>query len=275
MMGKIPFTKMHGAGNDFIMIEDLDERFDPDRGLIAALCSRHRGIGADGLILIRPGVHAAFSMLYFNSDGGGAELCGNGARCTAFLAHHLGIARRKMAFETSSGPVYAQIMKDGVRVDIGCVTDLEIGVEIPTASDRAHFARAGVPHAVMFVDDVRSLSPEDFLSMTRPVRSYAGFQPEGVNVDLVTVAGPHDVVYRTFERGVETETLACGTGAVAVSVVAAHLGMTAAPVACSTSGGDSLRVTFELTGDGAEACRLEGPAEIAFTGTFERDRYLR
>lgn len=272
-MGEISFFKMHGAGNDFIMIEDLAGRFAPDRDLIAALCSRHLGIGADGLILIRSGVRATFSMLYFNSDGGGAELCGNGARCTAFLAHHLSIAPRAMEFETSSGPVHAEILDTGVLVDIGSVTDLELDIDLSQAGDRVHFARAGVPHAIVIVENVRSLSSEEFLAAARPVRYHERFAPEGVNVNLVSVTDSHDIVYRTYERGVEAETLACGTGAVATSVIATHLGKTEPPVVCTTSGGDRLLVTFEINGGGAESCRLEGPAEIVFTGTVKTDGY--
>ncbi|UCF03960.1 MAG: diaminopimelate epimerase [bacterium] len=272
-MDEVAFVKMHGAGNDFIMVEDLAVRFDPDRSMIAALCASHRGIGADGLIILRPSDRAAFSMKYYNSDGGEAELCGNGARCVALLAYRLGITGRSMQFEARSGPVKAEILDDGVNVDIGKVRDLRLGIDLDMLPSKIHTAFAGVPHAVVLTQNTRDYSSEAFVTWARPVRSHASFSPEGVNVNLVAVIDRNRLAYRTYERGVERETLACGTGAIASAVVTSHLGMTESPVSCETGGGDLLSVTFEKTSSGAEGCMLKGPAEVAFEGTFRQSDY--
>jgi diaminopimelate epimerase len=272
-MEEVAFVKMHGAGNDFIMVEDLAVRFDPDRPMIAALCARHRGIGADGLIILRPSDRTAFSMKYYNSDGGEAVLCGNGARCVALLAYRLGITGCSMRFESPSGLIGAEILDDGVDVDIGKVHDLRLGIDIDVLPAKIHTACAGVPHAVVLTRDTAEYSSEAFVALARPVRHHGAFAPEGVNVNLVTVIDRYRLAYRTYERGVEGETLACGTGAVASAVITSHLGMTETPVSCETGGGDLLSVTFEKTSSGADRCTLKGPAEVAFEGTFRQSDY--
>lgn len=270
---RIDFTKMHGAGNDFIMIDDMAERFEPDPGTVTSLCAHHRGIGADGLIMLRPSASEGFRMRYFNSDGGEAALCGNGARCAALFAYRRGIVGREMTFETASGVVRAAVRGETVSVDIEPVRGLRLHLSIEDAGVEAHFAVAGVPHAVVIVTDARSYTRERFLELARPVRHDDAFRPAGANVNLVTVLRPGRLVYRTYERGLERETLACGTGAVASAVITTHLGFTEPPVGCETSGGDLLEVSFDPVPDGATECRLIGPATVAFTGRFKRADY--
>ncbi len=264
----IDFVKMHGAGNDFIMIDDMEERFEPNAGIIAALCAHHRGIGADGLILLRPAAEGRFRMCYYNSDGGEAAMCGNGARCAALFAYRRGIARRKMEFETGSGAVGAEVRGDVVAVDIEEVKGLRLHIPLEDAGVEAHFAVAGVPHTVILVTDARAYTTGRFLSLARSVRHDPIFQPAGANVNLVTVHRPDRLTYRTYERGLERETLSCGTGALASAVIAAHLGLAKSPVGCETSGGDTLEVTFDRGESGATNCRLVGPAVVSFTGSF-------
>jgi diaminopimelate epimerase len=271
--GTIDFVKMHGAGNDFIMIDDMSERFDPNPETIAALCTVHRGIGADGLILLRPASRGSFSMKYHNSDGGEAAMCGNGARCAALFAFERGIARRTMVFETGSGLVHAEVLGDRVSVGIEEVKDLRLHIDLPLAGVTVHFASAGVPHAIVLDEDARGYDPERFLALARSIRHDPAFQPAGTNVNLVTVHGPDRLTYRTYERGVEGETLACGTGAVATAVVTAHIDLTEPPVTCETSGGDLLDVFFEKNSDGGRNCRLVGPAVATFTGSFHLEHY--
>jgi diaminopimelate epimerase len=264
---EIPFTKMHGAGNDFIMIEDMAERCRLSRELIAGLCSRRRGIGADGLILIRPGTGGTFAMRYYNSDGGEADLCGNGARCAAAFAFEAGIAGRTMSFDTRSGAVDAEIVDEGVRVSIGRVRDLALGMRIAAVDRPVHFGVCGVPHAVIVVDDVRGPSHDGFVRFAAPVRTDPAFGEAGANVDIVQVIDRGRCAYRTYERGVEDETEACGTGAVVVAAVLAHLGLGDPPVRCETWGGDTLTVDLEKTPDGASRCVLTGPVAVSFRGT--------
>jgi diaminopimelate epimerase len=274
MTVKIDFVKMHGAGNDFIMIEDIDDRVEASPGLIASLCEFHRGIGADGLIFLRKSREADFLMKYYNRDGGEADMCGNGARCTALFAREKGIAGSSMAFETKAGIVKADVLDDGVRIGIARVSGLKLYVKCEQAEFETHFVKAGVPHAVLLSDDAASHPKEEFLCVASAIRSDPVFMPEGANVNLVTVTASDTLAYRTYERGVEAETLACGTGAVAAAVIAAHLNLADPPVTCETSGGDDLVVDFRITDDGAENCSLKGPAVVTFKGSFRLPDYL-
>ena len=273
-MGEVfEFAKMHGAGNDFIMIEDLSERFSERPELISALCEQHRGIGADGLILIRPAENADFSMRYFNRDGGEAEMCGNGARCAALFALETDVAKRRMTFETGAGIVEADVLDKSASIGIGDVRGLRLGLALVDNFQKIHFVISGVPHAAAIVDDVREFSSEDFIESAREVRYHGEFEPDGTNFNLVQVKGRNELAYRTYERGVEAETLACGTGAVAAAVITSHLGFTDSPVRCETSGGDLLVIDFEKAAEGARECRLTGPAVIAFRGSFDLGDY--
>lgn len=271
---EVAFRKMHGAGNDFIMIDDRGSiPLAPSRTLIASLCDRHRGIGADGLILLKASQTSDFRMVYFNSDGGEASMCGNGARCAARFAADIGAAGPRMSFETGAGRVDARIEGDTVSVAVGPVTGVRPGIEISGVEDLVGFADSGVPHAVLLVGDVRAFDRETFLRTARTIRSFQGFGPSGANVNLATVTGRRSLVYRTYERGVEDETLACGTGAIAVSVIAASRGLVEPPVSCCTSGGDLLSVSFDPAPDGASSVVLAGPAVTSFTGVFDPDSF--
>jgi len=265
---EISFTKMHGAGNDFLMINDMDGRCRLSREAIAGLCSRRRGVGGDGLILIRPGSEGDFSMRYYNSDGGEADMCGNGARCAAAFAFEAGIAGGTMSFETRSGLVGAELMKEGVRVSIGDVRALKLDMRIAATDLPVHYGICGVPHAVIVVDDVRKLPHDGFVRFAAPVRMDAAFGEAGANVNIVAVADRGRCMYRTYERGVEDETDACGTGAVVIATVLAHLGLADPPIRCGTAGGDILDVDLEKTRDGAAGCLLTGPVAVSFRGTF-------
>ncbi len=272
-MSEFEFTKMHGAGNDFIMIDDMNSAFEERPENIAALCEFHRGIGADGLILLRPSEGHDFEMRYFNSDGSEAEMCGNGARCAAMFARDRGIAGERLTFSTGAGPVSAEVIGDCVKIGLEPVQGIRLAIELPGGTT-AGFAVIGVPHAAIMVDDVRSWERERFVETARGIRFDPVFEPAGTNVNIVTVDSPQSLVYRTYERGIEDETLACGTGALGVSVIAAHMGLVSPPVTCETSGGDILETGFELTGDGAKRCTLAGPAKIAFRGIADLSRYL-
>ncbi len=273
MTAEIRFVKMHGAGNDFIMLNGLEERHELDRGLIAALCDRHRGIGADGLILLLPSDREDFRMVYYNSDGGEAEMCGNGARCAARFAFDLGVGPDRMSFETGSGLVEAEIRGEEVLVGIGEVTGIATHVRLEGVGEEIHFANSGVPHVVILREEVESLPVGEFLRLAKQVRNHEYFGPNGTNVNFAAVIGQHEIRFRTYERGVEGETEACGTGAAAVSVTTAHLGMTASPVTCVTSGGDRIIVGFVPSDIGATNCTLLGPATVSFEGSFRHDDF--
>ena len=264
---------MHGAGNDFIIINDMQERCRLTREAIAGLCSRRRGVGGDGLILIHPGRSCCFAMRYYNSDGGEADMCGNGARCAAAFAFETGIAGRTMSFETRSGIVGAEIANGSVRVSIGDVRALKLGMRVAAADRPVHYGICGVPHAVIVVEDVREPSHDEFVRFAALVRRDAAFGEAGANVNIVAVSNRGQCAYRTYERGVENETDACGTGAVVIAAVIAHLGLADPPIRCRTRGNDILDVALEKTPDGATGCLLTGPVAVSFRGTYFLEGY--
>ncbi|MBN2184581.1 MAG: diaminopimelate epimerase [Candidatus Krumholzibacteriota bacterium] len=267
------FVKMHGAGNDFVMINDPELRFKASSRLISALCRDHTGIGADGLILIRHDEENDFRMRYFNKDGGEAEMCGNGARCAAMFAYMNRITGKKMSFSTGAGTVKAEILEKEIRIGLGEVNGYIENLELEDSAEKTGFAICGVPHAAMLTDDTKSWEENRFLALARSVRYDPALAPEGANFNLVSIVDKHSLVYRTYERGVESETLACGTGAAAVSVITSKMGLTASPVRCETSGGGLLQVEFTLNEDGASECYLTGPAVATFEGRFSISAY--
>lgn len=269
----VPFAKMHGAGNDFVVIDDRSSRgLAP--GAVAAICDRRRGIGADGLILVQPSAEADFRMRYYNSDGGEADMCGNGARCAARFAHDRGLAGPAMRFETRAATVRAEIDGPDVRVWIGPVTGLRLRLALDGVPGEVHFGVCGVPHAVV-VGGAFDLPRNDFVPFVRSIRAHPAFGPGGVNVDAVRIVDRGRCRYRTYERGVEDETLACGTGAVVVAAVLFHLGLADPSLVCGTSGGETLCADVLPAPDGASESRLAGPAVVSFTGTFPLESYER
>jgi len=272
-VARIEFTKMHGAGNDFIMVDDRKGSLKLDSSMIRKMCERRTGIGADGLIIIGNSDRADFSMRYYNSDGGEAELCGNGARCTALFAYSKGVASSKMSFETAVGVLGAEVKGNEVSISISDVVDIETEIKIEGLDRSLSFGVCGVPHAMMISNDLDSTSYEDFLKLGRLVRYHERFAPEGTNFNLVNVLDRHTLRYRTYERGVEDETLACGTGAVTIAALCTRMGLVEPPVKCMTSGGDTLVVSFHMKDDRAIECFLKGPAVIVFDGRLETESF--
>ncbi len=256
------FWKMHGAGNDFILLDDRALAFaTADRALIARLCDRRRGIGADGLLLIQPSATADFRMRFFNPDGGEAALCGNGARCVARLAHELGVAPAVMRMESPAGLIRAEVLPPLVRIHLPPPQDwrLDLNVDWNGVAWPVHFVNTGVPHAVLPMADLATV---DVPRLGSFIRHHALFAPAGTNVNFIHVTGPQSLAIRTFERGVEAETLACGTGITAAALIAARMGLVQFPVQVQAASGDVLTV--------AEApLTLTGPAEHAFCGVVD------
>ena len=259
---RIPFWKMHGAGNDFILVDDRSLVFpvrNPD--FIARICHRRRGIGSEGLLLIQPSASADFRMRFFNPDGTEADLCGNGARCIARLAHEIGAAPADMRIETAAGTVRAQILPPLVRLHLPPPKDWRLNLSMARENGEIplHSVNTGVPHAIHVVDDVTAV---DVPALGAFIRHHALFAPAGTNADFIQIAGPDSLAIRTYERGVEGETLACGTGIVAAALVAEKLGLVRAPVRVKTAGGDVLEV-------GLSPLVLTGPAEHSFRGEID------
>lgn len=245
-MKKIKFYKFTGAGNDFVMIDNR-------KGIIAGnipslakkLCDRQFGIGADGLILLEKSRKAEFLMNYHNSDGSYAEMCGNGARCTAKLAYLLGISKRTMVFETGAGLIDAEIFAKSVKVKLYDPKDLKPGISLLIDGKKytCSYINTGVPHAIIFVNDIEKC---DVRGLGRKIRFHRAFAPAGTNVDFVKTCGNNTLLIRTYERGVEGETLACGTGVTASAIISVIKGFVKSPVKCITRGKSNFRVSCDI-----------------------------
>lgn len=260
---------MSGAGNDFVLIDNRAQQLKLSHDQIVRLCDRHRGVGADGVILLVPSQsgRADWAWDFFNSDGSVGEMCGNGARCFARFVQKLTGAAGDLTFETLAGVITAQFEGERVTVNLTPPVDLRLNEELALAAGRqtVHSVNTGVPHAVLFVPDadramVMQLGPE--------LRRHAHFAPRGTNVNFVQVLGPGRIRVRTFERGVEGETLACGTGVTASALITSRVHHFGSPVRVQVQGGDQLEVGFREANGGFTDVRLSGPAEFVFTGKF-------
>jgi diaminopimelate epimerase len=263
---------MHGNGNDFILI---DNRRNILKGrnlsvLAKQVCHRNRSVGADGLIVIVPPASkraANFKWRFFNSDGSEAEMCGNGSRCAARFAQIKKIAPRKMAFETLAGIIHAEVKKDTVKVQLTGASSMRLNLSIPVASGTrtGHFINTGVPHLIYLSDHIEG---EDVPAIGSATRWHELFKPAGTNVNFIQIDGPHKLRIRTYERGVEGETLACGTGAVAAALIASALGKVSSPVSVITKGGDELIVSFKRAGEMLTDLHLEGEVVVVCEGNL-------
>lgn len=261
-----PFWKYHGAGNDFILLDDRDETFPlENRELIQSLCNRRTGIGSDGLLLIRPSEQHDFRMRYFNPDGGEVDMCGNGARCIARLARDLHLVADRMSFETMAGVIEAELIGEEIKLHMTDPRDWRLGqtLEVEGQTLAYDFVNSGVEHAVVEVPDVAGVNVQ---SLGAAIRYHEDFQPRGTNANFIAITGPDSLRIRTYERGVEAETLACGTGIVASGLVAAKQGKVSTPVKITSAGGDVLTVDFAATDEGAQQVTLQGPAVFVFQG---------
>jgi diaminopimelate epimerase len=265
---QLSFTKMNGAGNDFVMIDNRDGALALDATRVALLCDRHRGVGADGVLAVEPAQEGAdFRMRYYNADGGEAEMCGNGARCFARFAQRLGSSNSEMSFETLAGVVKASFFGSLVRITM---TDPHshrppMDLEINGKMLNVHFLNTGVPHAVVFADDINAI---DVARDGAALRYHSVFAPKGTNANFVQVHTPNSIALRTYERGVEGETLACGTGVCAAALLYSLRAGSSSPIQVKVLGGDTLEVGFERSASGFRHVTLTGPADFVFDGTI-------
>jgi diaminopimelate epimerase len=263
------FTKMNGAGNDFVLLDNRAEALRLTTAQIARLCDRHRGVGADGvLVLERPTNGADFRMRYYNADGGEAEMCGNGARCFARFADRAAGPLKQLTFETPAGTIGAQLAGELVTLQMSQPNDLRLGLELPIGGEkiRAAYIDSGVPHVVL---PVAKIDEVDVRSLGAALRHHPMFAPRGANANFSEQRGPHTIAIRTFERGVEDETLACGTGVVASALIFAAGENVAGPIDVLVRGGDTLQVDFSREGNRFTNVTLTGPADFVFDGTID------
>ena len=270
------FFKMNGSGNDFIVVDNRDLSLTAalDADTIAALCDRNRGIGADGLLAVEPARKGAdFRFRYYNADGGEAEMCGNGARCFGRFTAHLGETfRERVSFETLAGTLTAYMIDENVRIAMSEPKDLKLntGASVPGLDAPLHFVNTGVPHVVTFVESPQALDVFDVFTVGTAIRHHQAFAPAGTNANFAAVLAPDHIVIRTFERGVEDETLACGTGMVASALVHHLLTGTPSPIKVDVEGGDTLEIGFEKAGERSfKNVTLTGPADFVFEGEID------
>jgi len=266
---KLHFEKMHGAGNDFILISAWDEDIVLLRHQISRLCDRRFGIGADGLMLLRkPKTKGAdICMSYYNSDGGEAEMCGNGARCFALFARKaLGWKKPTLVIETAAGIVTAGFEGELVRLSMTRPQGWRAPFLLTVCGESysVAFVNTGVPHAVVRVSDIEKI---DVRSLGSAIRHHPEFAPCGTNANFFNYTPDGTIVLRTYERGVEDETLACGTGVVATALVAHHYHGGKMPARVRVRGGDILCVATSV----ADEVFLTGPAKFVFAGEVEPD----
>jgi diaminopimelate epimerase len=266
----LEFTKMNGAGNDFVLIDNRDRAISLTPEQVARLCHRQRGIGADGLMLLVPNSTgtADWSWDFYNSDGSRAEMCGNGARCFARFIRRLTGVKNHVSFETVAGVITARFEGERVTVNLTTPTELRLNLNLPLKSGSivAYSLNTGVPHAVLFVPDADQAMVQE---LGREIRFHPAFAPRGTNVNFVQVLGPGSIRVRTYERGVEGETLACGTGVTASALLASRVHGFKSPVKVRVQGGDDLEVSFAESDRAFAEVRLSGPADCVFTGQIE------
>lgn len=267
----VDFWKMNGAGNDFVVLDNRDNSLDLNREQIARLCNRQRGIGADGLLAVEPAQNGAdYRMRYYNADGGEAEMCGNGARCFARFVNLLEDSRLKStSFETIAGVIQGTFVGEEVRIQLSTPRGLALNVELDLdgVTHRVHSLNTGVPHAVIFVDDLEAVDLQRFGAATR---YHSHFAPAGTNANFAKVLSPSHIAIRTYERGVEDETLACGTGMVACAILYHELSGAPAPIRVDVAGGETLEIGFRKGDNNSyKDVTLLGPAEFTFSGTIQ------
>lgn len=252
-----PFYKYQGTGNDFVMIDNREGTFNRDLSLISKMCDRKFGIGADGLILIENHEGVDFEMIYFNADGS-QSLCGNGSRCAVSFAHYLGIIKDQTKFLTIDGIYEANIKDDLVYLRMH-------DQQRPEKFEKHYFLNNGSPHHIEFVHQV---SQEDVSAKGSNIRYSEKYMPGGTNVNFVEIRDNNNIFVRTYERGVEDETMSCGTGITAAALAAVDKGLQS-PIAITSKGGN-LEVRFDQKNeDTFENIWLIGPALQVFSGRFD------
>ena len=274
-MNKIAFTKFSGSGNDFIFIDNrnLEHQADAMIGFVQRVCRRGQSVGADGLMFIEPSEQADFKWRFFNADGSEGEMCGNGGRCAARFARELGIATDSVSFETIAGVIDATMNASSVKLRMTQPFDYRAGIrlDINGRGVVVDHMNTGVPHAVEFMDDVEDV---DIVADGRAIRTHGEFAPAGANANFARVSGDNSLVLRTYERGVENETLACGTGAVATAVLAATRGLVTAPVDVQVRSGEILKIYFEGVGAEVSDVYMEGETRLVYQGEMTEEAFL-
>ena len=261
------FTKMNGAGNDFVITDNRITKTNFTPKTIAKLCNRNRGIGADGFMSVEsPENDGDYRMRYYNADGNEAEMCGNGARCFArFVFNNVNRDNVSMKIETIAGIITAEIKEDLVEIQLSEPFDLRLNetIALNNSNENVHSINTGVPHAVVFSERVHEINLKE---IGFHIRNHPLFEPDGTNVNYVQIDDDNLLTIRTYERGVEDETLACGTGMVATALIHHQLNEIEPPVKVNVQGGDTLMVSWKYDDGQYSNVTLTGPALSVFKG---------
>lgn len=248
----IDFIKMSGSGNDFIVIDNRDEKVfveDAKSDFVRKTCRRRASIGADGVLFLENSDCADFRMRYFNADGGEVEFCGNGGRCIAHFAHHRLGFPSEVRFDSCAGIVSAKVEGDFVALQMPPAGEASGPYKLDIFGEKIeyYFINTGVPHVVIFSDDISSI---DVVEIGRAIRFHENYAPEGTNANFARIhqTPECDIEIRTYERGVEDETLACGTGVTAAALIAAKLGYVKLPIRVMVALPDVLTVDIDSSG---------------------------
>lgn len=264
-MSEIDFYKLVASGNDFVVVDNRQRLIRDPKSFAKKVCTPHVGVAADGILLVEPSRNADFTMRIINSDGSEAEACGNGYRCISLYANRvLGFSSR-MSFETLAGIIQAEVRSESIKVQMAEPKDYQtdICLNVNGRSLKADFINTGVPHAVIFVEGVEKIPAYE---LGREIRYHKTFEPKGTNVNFVEVTGENSLHIRTYERGVENITLACGSGAVASAICASFKRMVKQPVQVLTKSGEIIQVTFSLKNNKPTQVFLEGRADFVYQG---------
>jgi diaminopimelate epimerase len=273
------FVKMTGGGNDFVVFDNRDGWFPVDgrRDAIARLCRRGLGVGADAVLLLEDDAGLDFRMVYFNADGGEAPMCGNGALCIARYARMAGIVTQdRMVFATGSGPFKAEVLDPArPRVTLWLVPPRDLMLDVPELA-RPPYVRLGyldtsTPHVIALLPSVEAVEAHDLMGEGRRLRMDPRWEPPGTNANFIAVMDGNRIRLRTYERGVEGETLSCGTGSTAAAILTSLWGLTKPPVVVETTGGIPLTVDWTPKPGGALPTdpRLTGDARVVYRGVIE------
>ena len=267
MSAKIEFFKTSGSGNDFVIVDNREGLVTPGEAPLFArrICCRRESVGADGLILLLDSNRVDFKWGFYNADGSEAEMCGNGGRCAARVANMLGMAEDEMVFETVAGDIRASVNGSNVKLEMVRPRDLRLDYELMVDGRPLTVSslNTGVPHVILWVEDLERVDVEE---LGRQIRYHPEYQPAGANVNFVRVQGDDQLAIRTYERGVEGETLACGTGSVAAALLGGISGRVSSPAGLKTRGGETLLVHFEVDGEQFREVFLQGDARIIYRG---------
>ena len=273
-MKPIPFYKMSGSGNDFIIVDNRNRIIEETDlpAFIRQICRRKMSVGADGFILVESSDKADFKWRFFNSDGSLAEMCGNGARCAARFAFVNGIAAESLSFETDAGIISGEVKNDRAKVKMPDPSYLRIdyAIELKRGPLTICSVNTGVPHVVIIKDSIEDVN---VFELGREIRFHENFAPAGTNVNFICQQNQGKLAIRTYERGVEDETLACGTGSIAAALISACKLKLESPIDLVTRSGESLIIYFNKTDDVFNDIYMEGDARIIYSAQLQEDAW--